>query len=68
MASTACTSADSVGIQASFSPSSMAPVMTALTFGWASAADVSIDTIRAWAYGLARMAPWSMPGSVTSSR
>ena len=26
--------------------------MTALTFGCASAADVSIDTMRAWAYGL----------------
>ena len=44
-----------------------APVMTALTFGWASAADVSIETIRAWANGLRRMAPCSMPGSCTSS-
>ena len=68
MASTACTSADSVGIQASFSPSSIAPVITALTFGWASAAEVSIETIRAWAYGLARTAPCSIPGIVTSSR
>ena len=36
--------------------------MTALTFGCASAADVSIETIRAWAYGLRRTAPCSMPG------
>ena len=43
-------------------------MITALTFGWASAADVSIDTMRAWAYGLARIAPWSIPGIVTSSR
>ena len=42
----------------------MAPVITALTFGWASAADVSIDTMRAWAYGLARTAPCSMPGQL----
>ena len=41
--------------------------MTALTFGWASAADVSIDTIRAWAYWLRRIAPCSMPGRLTSS-
>ena len=38
VASTACTSWDSVGIQASFSVSRTAPVMTALTFGCASAA------------------------------
>ena len=62
MASTACTSADSVGIQARLSPSSICPVITARTFGWASAADVSIETMRAWAYGLPRIAPWSMPG------
>ena len=36
--------------------------MTALTFGWASAAEVSIDLISAWATGLRRMAPYSMPG------
>ncbi len=45
----------------------MAPVMTALTFGCASAADVSIETMRACAYGLRRMAPCSIPGSWTSS-
>ena len=38
--------------------------MTALTFGWASAADVSMETIRACAYGLARTAPKSMPGQL----
>ena len=39
-------------------------MITALTFGWASAADVSIETMRAWAYGLARIAPCSMPGQL----
>jgi hypothetical protein len=41
--------------------------MTARTFGWASAALVSIDRIRAWAKGLRSTAPWSMPGRTTSS-
>jgi hypothetical protein len=67
VASTACVSYDRVGIQARLSVSSTAPVMTAFTFGWASAADVSMATMRAWAYGLRRIAPCSMPGSRTSS-
>jgi hypothetical protein len=67
VASTACTSFDNVGIQARFSPASVWPVMTARTFGCASAALVSIDTIRACANGLRSTAPCSMPGSRTSS-
>jgi hypothetical protein len=63
----AMTSCDSDGAQARPSVSSTAPVMTALTFGWASAALVSMLRIRAWAYGLRRTAPWSMPGSTMSS-
>jgi hypothetical protein len=43
-------------------------VMTAATFGCASAFEVSIDTMRACAYGLRRIAPCTMPGSRTSSR
>ena len=68
VASTAWVSLDRVGIQARPSPSSVAPVMTARTFGWASAADVSIDTMRAWANGLRRIAPNNIPGSWRSSR
>ena len=40
---------------------------TAATFGCASAADVSIELILAWAYGERRIAPWTMPGRRTSS-
>ena len=61
------TSCDSEGAQASPRVSRTAPVMTALTLGWASAAEVSMETMRAWAYGLRRTAPWSMPGSCRSS-
>ena len=32
-----------------------------------SAAEVSIETILAWAYGLRRIALWSMPGRLMSS-
>src|SRR5580693_9105725 len=67
VASTACTSRDSVGIQASWRSSSMAPVMTARTRGCASAAAVSTEMIRACASGLRRMAPYSIPGSAMSS-
>ena len=67
VASTACTSWDRVGIQASLRSSSVSPVMTALTLGWASAARVSIETILACASGLRRIAPCSMPGSWMSS-
>src|SRR5215217_1750663 len=41
--------------------------MTARTFGCASAADVSIDTMRACASGLRSTAPCSIPGRLTSS-
>jgi hypothetical protein len=67
VASTACVSADSVGIHARFSPARVAPVMTAFTFGCASAARVSMETMRACASGLRRTAPCSMPGRFTSS-
>ena len=42
--------------------------MTAATFGCASAFDVSIETMRACAYGLRSIAPWTIPGSRMSSR
>src|SRR3954453_7192085 len=45
-----------------------APVNTAMTPGRVFAADVSIDLIRAWAYGLRRMAMWAIPVSLMSSR
>jgi hypothetical protein len=41
--------------------------MTAFTPGSASAAEVSMDTMRACANGLRRTAPCSMPGRLTSS-
>ena len=44
--------------------SSVSPVMTALTLGCASAAEVSIETILACASGLRRIAPCSMPGKL----
>ncbi len=67
VASTACTSRDSVGIQARPSPARVSPVMTALTLGWASAAVVSMAVILACASGLRRTAPYSIPGSRMSS-
>jgi hypothetical protein len=57
VASTAWVSAEIVGIQASPCASRSAPVMTAWTLGCWSAADVSIETIFAWATGLRRTAP-----------
>src|SRR5689334_21339845 len=42
--------------------------MTAATFGCASAFDVSIETILACAYGLRSSAPYTIPGSLMSSR
>ena len=38
--------------------------MTARTPGIAFAADVSIELMLAWAYGLRRMARWVMPGQL----
>src|SRR5262249_39860268 len=67
VASTAWVSADRVGIQARFSPARVSPVITARTLGCASAALVSMETIRACACGLRSTAPCSIPGSCTSS-
>src|SRR4051812_23302916 len=67
VASTAWRSADIVGIHAIPRPSRSRPVMTAWTFGRASAAEVSMETIRAWASGLRRIAPCSVPGRRMSS-
>ncbi len=67
VASTACTSRDSVGIQARPSSARVEPVMTAFTLGCASAAAVSIEEILACASGLRRTAPYSIPGSRMSS-
>ena len=61
-------SADRVGAQARLSPSRSLPVMTACTFGWASASVVSMETSRACAIGERRIAPCSIPGSTMSSR
>ena len=63
MASTACTSRDRVGIQASLRCSSISPVMTARTLGCASRRGGVHVTIRACASGLRRIAPYSIPGS-----
>ena len=43
------------------------PVTTALTPGIEAAAEVSIDRIRACAYGLRTSAPCSIPGSEKSA-
>ena len=67
VASTACTSRDRVGIQASPRSASVWPVITAPTLGWASAAEASTERILACASGLRRIAPYSMPGSWMSS-
>ena len=57
VARTAAVSYDNVGTHARPRVSRTAPVMTAFTFGCASAADVSIDLIKACATGLRRIAP-----------
>jgi hypothetical protein len=67
-ASTAWVSYEIVGIHASPSVSRSLAVTTAATLGCASALEVSIETMRAWAYGLRRIAPWTIPGSRMSSR
>jgi hypothetical protein len=67
VASTACESDDIVGIHAMPRASRSAPVITAWTFGCCSAAEVSIETMRACATGLRRTAPCSIPGNWTSS-
>src|ERR1700722_9468985 len=65
--STAWVSPNTVGIHARPRSARSAPVSTATTAGWASAALASTERTRAWARGLRRMAPCSMPGSVMSS-
>ena len=42
-------------------------VATALTSGWAWARLVSMDRMRAWAWGLRSTLPCSIPGSETSA-
>ena len=66
-ASTACTSPPSVGIQSSFTGFKSSATSTATTPGTARALDLSIDLMRACAYGLRTIAPNSMPGSLMSS-
>ncbi len=44
-----------------------APVYTAVTPGWASAADTSIDAIAACGIGLRRKWAWRQPGGLTSA-
>jgi hypothetical protein len=58
---------DKVGIQAIPRASRSRPVSTACTFGCCSAAVASTAAIRAWAKGLRRIAPCSIPGSRRSS-
>ena len=43
-------------------------MITAATFGCASAREVSIETMRACANGLRSIAPWTIPGRRMSSR
>ena len=52
-----------------FSPSARtsAPVSTVSTPGIARAAEVSIDTMRAWACGERTTQAWAWPGKVKSS-
>ena len=68
VASTACVSPESVGIQARLCWASSSPVTTATTPSTAAAAEVSIDVMRACAYGLRRNSRCSIPGSVMSSK
>ena len=65
--STACVSPDSVGIHARLCCAISSPVTTAMTPGSACAFDASIPFSFACAYGLRRIAMWSMPGSWMSS-
>ena len=44
-----------------------APQMMARTPGIAAATEVSIEMIRAWAWGERRMCPYSIPGSTRSA-
>ena len=67
VASTACVSYDSVGIQARFRVAIMSPVRTRWTPGISHALLASIDLMRACGSGLRRISMCSMPGSTTSS-
>ena len=68
VASTAWVSPERVGIQAKPWAASASPVTTATTPSIASAAEASIERIRAWATGERTIAMWSMPGRTMSSR
>ena len=68
VARTACVSPDSVGIQASPCWSMSSPVTTASTPSISIAAEESIELMRACATGDRRIAMWSIPGRVRSSR
>ena len=61
-------SPDSVGIQASPCWAMRSPVTTAMTPSTSDAADVSMLLIRASATGERRIAMYSIPGRVMSSR
>ncbi len=62
--STAWVSPDMVGIQARLCWAMSSPVTTAITPGTAEAREASMPLILAWAYGLRRIAMWSMPGQL----
>ena len=67
VASTACVSYDSVGIQARFRVAIISPVRTRWTPGISHALLASIDLMRACGSGLRRISMCSMPGSTMSS-
>ena len=48
-------------------PSVSAPVYTATTPGCDAAPLASMDVMFAWAWGLRRIAAWTIPGSLMSS-
>jgi hypothetical protein len=68
VASTACVSPESVGIHARLCCARRSPVTTAMTPGSSCARAVSIELIFACANGLRRIAMYSIPGSLMSSR
>ena len=59
---------NSIDTSAALAHPGVAAVITRCTFGCARAREVSIETIRACAYGLRSIAPCTMPGSLMSSR
>ena len=65
--STASVSPESVGIHARLCCAISSPVTTAITPSSACAAEASIPFSFAWAYGLRRIAMYSIPGRWMSS-